>query len=83
MTQKTHISQFADIDKSAENLATQLDPGDDWYHQNIVRAAKALVANGRKNCQYHTQWGSGATLWDQEWPPQSVRVDIEGNITVR
>lgn len=81
--QHTHIAQVPDKDKTAKNLSENLDPGNDEYHQNIVNAAKKLVATNRGGCMYATQWISGSTLWEQEWPPQRIIVTVEGNITIR
>lgn len=49
--------------KTAQWLAS-VDLLDDWYHQNISKAAQALVADGKGDYTYSTQYASGNSHWN-------------------
>ena len=72
-----HISEIMQP-RTASKIVSMLPEGIDWYHDNILRAAKALKADGRAAHKYITQWSSGTTLW--KFGDTSVSVLVDGTI---
>jgi hypothetical protein len=57
---EVHITQISLKTASAIAPAKMID---DAYHKMIHRAARYLESKGLGLMEYHTQWGTGTTLW--------------------
>jgi hypothetical protein len=72
-----HISEIPQP-RTASRIIESLPEGIDWYHDNILRASKALKADGRAAHKYITQYSSGTTIW--RFGDSSVSVLVDGKI---
>lgn len=79
--QFVRIGELTDEQKTADFLAT-VALARDVYHQNIQRAAGALVRADLGRMVYFSSGGQ-STFWRDEARRQTARVDQDGNLVTR
>jgi hypothetical protein len=81
-----HILTAIEQHGNAAKALARVDLNDDWYHQNISKAAKAMVDAGLLNWTYVTQYSSGNSMWFSPIPGSNdsliTSTDKEGNFYI-